>query len=442
MIEKEIYNWGRYPTVKANISSLHYCDELSDVIERTPCIARGNGRCYGDASLSENVISTLGFSRILSFDKESGELHCQSGILFSDILQLIVPDGWFLPVTPGTKFITVGGAVASDVHGKNHHCEGSFREHIINLKLFCSNGGIIDCNQQQNKQLFDATCGGMGLTGLIISVHFRLKKIETSYINRVQEKASNLDEVLSLFEKYNEHTYSMAWIDCLKGGRSFGRSIMMAGEHTSAKELAETGKSELLNLPSSGKLSVPFNLPEFCLSKTSVRIFNQLYFHKTIKKHSSDIIHFDPFFYPLDSIHHWNRMYGKKGFLQYQFVLPIETSRRGLIEILEKIRKQDLGSFLAVLKLFGKQNGIMSFPMPGYTLALDFPVQKGVFDFLNKLDELVLKHNGRLYLSKDARMNSKVFKESYPNYPEFVKTIDQYNPNRIYSSHQSKRLNI
>ena len=361
-------------------------------------------------------------------------------MLLSDILDIIVPSGWFLPVTPGTKFITVGGAVASDIHGKNHHLEGSFSNHIIEFEIYCGEGMRYTCSPQKHPDLFRATCGGMGLTGVITSVTFQLKRIESVFITRVQERARNLDEAFSLFEKYRNYTYSMAWIDCLKGGNSFGRSIIMAGEHTELAELGEKKRQDPLNVLHPTKLNIPFDLPSFMLSGLSVKSFNQVYYHKIREKIKHDIVYFDPFFYPLDAINNWNRMYGKNGFVQYQFVLPLHTSREGLVEIMEKIRSQGSGSFLAVLKQFGPQNGLLSFPMEGYTLALDFPLRPGLLKFLDKLDQLVLKYNGRLYLTKDARMDASVFKTSYQDLEAFQGILAKYVPNGSFSSFQSQRL--
>jgi FAD/FMN-containing dehydrogenase len=438
-VRRKVFNWGRYPQEEIELFPVHYLEDLDKLVSR-PCIARGNGRCYGDSSLSSQVISMVTFDKALLFDQNQGIFKCQSGMLLSDILDIIVPHGWFLPVTPGTKFITVGGAVASDIHGKNHHLEGSFSKHIVEFEIYCGKGMHYRCSPQEHQDLFYATCGGMGLTGIITSVTFQLKKIESVFITRVQEKAKNLDEAFLLFEKYRNHTYSMAWIDCLKGGNSFGRSIIMAGEHTELSELNEKKRPNALSILPSAKLNIPFDLPSFILNELSVKSFNQFYYHKIWNKIKYDIIYYDPFFYPLDAINNWNRMYGKDGFIQYQFVLPLNTSRAGLIEIMGKIREQGSGSFLAVLKQFGPQDGVLSFPMEGYTLALDFPLRPGLLKFLNKLDELVLKYSGRLYLTKDARMEASVFKASYPNLVEFTDVLEKYAPNRFFSSFQSQRL--
>ncbi len=436
-MKKTLGNWGNYPMVEADEKSYSFDDQLGTILENGDnIIARGNGRCYGDASLSDQVISTLKSDNILEFDTNNGIFDAQAGILLKDILDVVVPKGWFLPVTPGTKYISLGGALASDVHGKNHHVDGSFSDHVLSFRLMMSDQTIKEVTPD-DYDLFYATAGGMGLTGVILSAKIRLKKIETSFIRQKQVKAKNLDEIMDLFESHAHYTYSMAWIDCLQSGRKLGRSIMIVGEHASTEEVASKDK---LKLPGEKKLNMPFYLPGFVLNRLSIKAFNLLYYFKNYRKEMNSVVPYDGFFYPLDSILHWNRMYGKRGFVQYQFVLPLDKSREGLREILERINKKGWGSFLAVLKLFGKQNGMISFPMEGYTLALDFPVRKGLLPFLDELDELVLKYEGRIYLSKDARMNRKMMNSGYPELEKFNQLINTYNPQHKFSSVQSKRL--
>ena len=442
MMKKKIANWGNYPVMETEEKSFSFPGQLSDTIrENDGLIARGNGRCYGDASLASHTVSTLRYDKILSFDTELGIFECQSGLTLDKILEVIVPKGWFLPVTPGTKFITIGGAVASDVHGKNHHVDGSFSAHIRELELVLASGASLTCSQQLHPDLFWATCGGMGLTGIITRVQFQLKKIETAYIKQKQVKAENLEEVIQLFEAYKHYTYSVAWIDCLKKGSDFGRSILILGEHASISDLDEQKKRNPLRLPSKKQLPFPFSLPSFALNQLTIKAFNFLFYAKNRKKEINNIVSYEPFFYPLDAVANWNRMYGASGFVQYQFVLPLE-SKEGLVEILRKISNQGLGSFLAVLKVFGKQNNLISFPTEGYTLALDFPVRKDLFRFLDELDEIVLKYKGRIYLSKDARMKAEIFWKSYPNAARFVDIIKRYNPGFKFNSIQALRLHI
>ncbi|HJW18208.1 MAG TPA: FAD-binding oxidoreductase [Flavisolibacter sp.] len=442
MMKKIIANWGNFPVMESEEKSFSFSEQIKDSVKQSDSIiARGNGRCYGDASLEKCTLSTLKFDKILFFDADQGIFECQSGITLDKILEVIVPKGWFLPVTPGTKYITVGGAVASDVHGKNHHVDGSFSAHVLEMDVLLSSGETLTCSTTQYPDLFWATCGGMGLTGIITRIRFDLKKIETSYIKQKQIKAENLEEVLRLFEEYQHYTYSVAWIDCLKKGQNFGRSILMLGEHASLQDLDAKQRMEPLKVPAKKQISFPFNLPSFVLNQFTVKAFNFLFYGKNLKKEINNVVSYEPFFYPLDAILHWNRGYGKKGFLQYQFVLPLE-SKQGLIEILHRISNAGMGSFLAVLKVFGEQNDLISFPKKGYTLALDFPVRANLFPFLDELDKIVLQYNGRLYLSKDARMNADVFWKSYENANEFKDIIKKYNPGFRINSVQARRLHI
>ena len=441
-MEKRLANWGNYPVISCDETTFSQEDQIQDILSsHSSVIARGNGRCYGDASLATNSVSTLKYDKVLAFDTTNGVFECQSGITLDQILAIIVPQGWFLPVTPGTKFITVGGAVASDVHGKNHHVDGSFSGHIIEMDVITGKKESITCSTLQHPDLFWATCGGMGLTGIITRVKFNLKKIETSYIKQKQIKARNLDHLIRLFEEHNDYTYTMAWIDCLQKGDTFGRGILIVGEHATKDQLSPQQATAPLELPKKRPLTVPFNLPSFALNTLTVKAFNWLYYAKNTKQEINNVIPYEPFFYPLDAILHWNRGYGKAGFVQYQFVLPLEK-REGLVAILQRISDKGWGSFLAVLKVFGHQDSLISFPREGYTLALDFPVRKGLFSFLDELDELVLKYGGRLYLSKDARMKKEVFWQSYPNAQQFADIVKAYNGDRIFHSVQSERLGI
>lgn len=440
-MRKQLSNWGNYPVMDCEERSFSQEDQLTQFVDsHDAVIARGNGRCYGDASLAENSISTLRYDKVLAFNVETGVFECQAGVTLDQILDITVPQGWFLPVTPGTKFITIGGAVASDVHGKNHHAEGSFSNHIISMNVL-TGLGMITCSPTENSDLFWATCGGMGLTGVVTTVKFRLKKIETAYISQKQIKAKNLDDVIRLFDEHKHYTYSMAWIDCLKQGDAFGRSILIVGEHAKKEELNAKQAAAPLTLPPKMKLTVPFNLPSFVLNNFTVKAFNWAYYGKNFKREINNIVPYEPFFYPLDAIHHWNRGYGKAGFVQYQFVLPLDR-KEGLVAILKRISEKGWGSFLAVLKVFGKQDDLISFPMEGYTLALDFPVRNGLMPFLDELDELVLEYGGRLYLSKDARMKREIFWDSYQNAERFAEIVKKYNPDNKFRSIQSERLSI
>jgi FAD/FMN-containing dehydrogenase len=411
-----VTNWGHFPTIEAKVTESAEIAEIETLVRDEPeLIARGNGRCYGDSSLAKSIFSTLRLNRFLSLDIENGILECESGVLLSEILDVIVPKRYFLPVTPGTKFVTLGGAIAADVHGKNHHREGSFADHVVELTLLTANRGIHICSQTENADLFWQTCGGMGMTGIILSAKFRLKPIETAFIRQISHKADDIDKVMKLFEESGDHTYSVAWLDCFGGKRHLGRSILRLGEHAHLGELPNRLASVPLRAAQSGGITIPFHFPAFTVNYLSVKALNFLYYYKQASRMAETFDHFDTYFYPLDGILHWNRAYGRGGFLQYQFVLPKEQSHDGLVKILSKIQLSGQGSPLAVLKLFGKPNpnAVMSFPIEGYTLALDFKVNPAVFRLLDELDEMVLKHEGRIYLAKDARMSAETFHASY-----------------------------
>lgn len=437
-------NWGNYPKIHATEHRFTHDDSAKRIVEQAQVvIPRGMGRCYGDSALAPQLLSTLSFNQIESFDEKTGQITCQSGVTFEELLDIFVPRGWFLPVTPGTKFITVGGAIASDVHGKNHHKEGSFSNHVLHLDLLKSDGNIVRCSKKKNSELFWATCGGMGLTGLVLRATFTLRRIETAYIKQDAIRARNLDQIMDLFEESIDWTYSMAWIDCLSRGDKTGRSIMYRGEHATTDDLKyHDRRTRPLILPPKRKLNVPLTFPNLVLNPLTVKAFNFMYYHKQPSGMLRNIIDYDSFFYPLDSIHNWNRIYGSKGFTQYQFVLPKAESRQGLMKILGCIQAKNRGSFLAVLKLFGHQDDLISFPMEGYTLALDFPIRRGLFEFLDELDEMVLEHGGRLYLTKDVRMAPTMFQKGYPNAKKFVDIVKNVNPDAKYQSLQSQRIGI
>ena len=414
MIRRLLFNWGLYPKKKASVFQPRYREDLLRIVqEQKSMIARGNGRCYGDSSLGESIISTLHLNRIFDFDEENGIIHCEAGLLLDDLLRIIVPKGFFLPVSPGTKFITVGGALASDIHGKNHHVDGVFSDHVLFFSLVNAAGELIEV--LPGDTLFAQTAGGMGLTGVIYSVRFRLKRIESSMMRIVKYRANNLKEIFEQFEAHQHPTYSVAWIDCLAGGKHMGRSILIVGEHAIASEPDHKNSLKVHRPP---RLNVPFFFPGWVLNRWTVKAFNMLYYHNPMVKHGKvQLTHYEPYFYPLDAIHNWNRIYGKKGFTQYQFVLPKETSYEGVSRILNMMQESGQASFLAVLKLFGKshEDRYFHFPQEGYTLAVDFQVNDKVLKMLDHFDKIVTELGGKVYLTKDARMKPETFRSMYPN---------------------------
>ncbi len=433
-------NWGNYPVIDATIYSPASVDELKKIVSsNSEMIARGLGRCYGDSSLNHTIVSTLRLSHLLAFDEQSGILICESGVSFSELLEVFVPRGWFLPVTPGTKFITVGGAIASDVHGKNHHIYGSFSNHLLWIKILLSDGTIIQCSRNENSDLFWSTCGGMGLTGIIVEASFKMLKIETAYIRQRILKTKNIDETIEAFDTNKHWTYSVAWIDCLAKGNSLGRSALILGEHATKSEVSYRYRNPL-KIEKRVPIPFPIFLPNFALNTQTVKIFNEIRYASYVSKDS--FVEYEPFFYPLDIIGDWNKIYGRRGFTQYQFVLPNESSKEGLKKLLTKISESGEGSFLAVLKLFGKQEGILSFPREGFTLALDFAISPTTLKLFNELDNLVNDFGGRLYLSKDVRMTKEVFEKGYSNANKFVLLKKKFDGQQKFQSLQSKRIGI
>ena len=328
----------------------------------------------------------------------------------------------------------MGGAIASDIHGKNHHVEGCFSECVQEFNIMLADGEVVTCTKETTPELFKATCGGMGLTGVILDAKIYLKKINSQYIDQTTIKTKNLKETFEAFEEYSDKPYSVAWIDCLAKGNAIGKCLLMVGD------FRDDGK---LDYKKKNQLSIPFNFPSFALNNWSVRAFNWLYYGKAKNGVSKQKVDIDTFFYPLDAIGHWNRIYGKNGFTQYQFILPKETSYQGLEEILTAISNSGKGSFLAVLKLYGKANdNWLSFPIEGYSLALDFKIEKGLFELLDKLDEIVVKYKGRIYLTKDVRVSKETFEKGYPQIDTFRKFRKENNMDTKFQSLQSKRVGI
>jgi decaprenylphospho-beta-D-ribofuranose 2-oxidase len=430
-----IHGWGRYPIVDADVRAPSTPAAMAAALSGgRPSTARGMGRSYGDSALGASVIDTRYLNLLLDFDAQNGIVRCAAGVTLADLLEVFVPRGWFLPVTPGTKFVTVGGAIASDVHGKNHHVDGCFSRYVTSIDLLLGQGEVATCSEWQHADLFHATCGGMGLTGIILEATLQLRPIRSAFIEQTMFKASNLLDALALFDMHRGAGYSVAWIDCLATGQEIGRSLVMTGEH------CETGG---LDPQQRRSVAVPVDMPTQLLNKFSIQAFNALYYHRIRDRRSVRQIHYEPFFYPLDRIRDWNRLYGARGFVQYQFVLPKAAGLAGIGTMLEKISASGRGSFLAVLKVLGPENAnFFSFPLEGYTLALDFKLAPGLLELLDELDAIVLRHGGRLYLAKDARMSEATFKRGYPRWEAFQEVRARYGAHGKFASHQSRRLGL
>ena len=430
----KICGWGRYPQQDAYLhapsssTSLEFTAKQQDSV-----LARGMGRSYGDSANALNVLQTKYINHFIEFDKVTGKLTAEAGITLREIVEVIVPSGWFLPVTPGTSYVTLGGAIASDVHGKNHHMAGAFGQHVKSLGMLLGTGEVVTTSPQHHADLFHATCGGMGLTGIIISATIQLLPIKSSLISQKTIKADCIEEACEVFEINSDATYSVAWIDCLSKGKSLGRSVIMLGEHASQGGL---------DIDIRQKVSVPFSTPSALLNSLTVKAFNAAYWHKS-RQNLSQTVGLMPYFYPLDTVGEWNRLYGKKGFLQFQCVVPKLDGVANMRKLLTEISNSCEGSFLAVLKQFGIANeNLLSFPTEGYTLALDFKASETAIKTVKRLEDMVVGMGGRLYLTKDAVMQESTFKATYPNWEKFEVVREQYGAIGKFSSTQSKRLGL
>ncbi len=407
-------------------------------------LARGSGLSYGDASISKSsrIICTEKFRRILFFDHESGILRCESGLTFADLMNVCLPQGCFPPVSPGTKHVTMGGALAADIHGKNHHSQGSFIEHVRSFKIISASSELLNCSRTENTDLFWASAGGMGLTGIIAELELSLKKVPGTLMKVKKIRCCNLSETFQMIERHdNDYEYSVAWIDCLATSKNLGRSILILGRHASESE-NKLGSAAVTFNPNRKAIAVPLDMPSSLLNRYSISAFNSLYYQLSAadgEEHNSGI---EEYFYPLDAISNWNRLYGKSGFIQYQCVLPLETSRQGIEEILALSALRGRSSFLAVLKKFRDGHGLLSFPIAGYTLTLDMPVKTGLFEFTAELDSLLIKHGGRVYLAKDACVSAESFRIMYEQLEKWLSIKRAIDPHNRFNSAQSQRLKL
>ena len=411
-----ITSWGRLNARPHKVLPLLNPSDVNRILSLGhPGIAYGNGRSYGDACLNPEgyLWTTRGLDCLIAFDRETGLLQCEAGVLLRDIQSLVVGEGWMLPVTPGTQLVTVGGAIANDIHGKNHHLMGSFSDHVTYIKLVRTDGEVIECGPTLNSSWFSATVGGIGLTGVIVEVKLQLKKVAGPWLETEIIPYANVSEFTKLADDSEsswEHTVS--WIDCLAG--KGGRGLFMRGNFIS-------DQSRPLPRPKQSK--VPFVPPVSLVNKLSLRPFNEAYYWLNKRKTGKQVVHYQPFFYPLDNLQDWNKMYGPKGFYQYQSVVPRDCGSEVVSEMLKAIGLSGQGSFLAVLKTFGNREsvGMLGFPRPGLTLALDFP-NKGeqTTALLRRLDQIVGEARGRIYLAKDASMPRALFESGYPKFKEFM----------------------
>jgi FAD/FMN-containing dehydrogenase len=419
---RQIASWGRYPVAAHGcVHKPAWDDEINGILQTASTaslLPYGLGRSYGDSCLNidRELVDCRRLNRILGFDESTGMLRCEAGVSFADIISIFLPKGWFLPVTPGTQFVTVGGAIANDVHGKNHHLAGTFGAHVWQFGLRRSEDGLVICSPEENADMFRATIGGLGLTGVISWADIQLRRVAGPWIEQETIPFQSLEAFLDLSQESDRHfEYTVAWIDCLSGNKT--RGIFFRGNHS---------PEDKKNFRRKRGPRIPFALPSWLLNRHSVKAFNAAYYRAQALKSGTRFIGYDSFFYPLDSIRQWNLLYGKRGFLQYQCVIP-ETNADAMEELLNRISRSGMGSFLGVLKKFGPvpQAGMLSFPRPGLTLALDFAMHgENTLQLLCSLDDVVLRSGGALYPAKDARMSTALFEASFPHWRSFMPYID------------------
>ena len=447
-VRSTVSGWAQYPRAETSLYRPERRPALEALVRHPDghLIARGLGASYGDASFSSTggTVLMTRFDRLLAFDSDTGILSCEAGVTIDDLLRVLVPRGFFPPVSPGTRQVTLGGCIACDVHGKNHHRSGSLSAHLLDFHLLTASGALIRCSRTERQDLFWATVGGMGLTGVITELRLRMSRIETPYLAVDYDRAGDLDTALRLFEEDGNYAYSVAWLDCLARGRSLGRGVLMRANPLAAAEATARG------LPRSPRreprsITMPFRLPTALLNPITVGAFNALYYRRFPARARGVPVHYAPYFYPLDRVKKWHRLYGRPGFFQYQCVVPFEGGRETLVRLLETIARHRRASFLAVLKRFGPADPqqLLSFPKPGFTLALDIPRDEARdLPLLQQLDEIVAGQGGRVYLAKDARLAPEQFRVMYPELDRWLAIKREVDPDNRFRSDLADRLGL
>lgn len=440
---QQLAGWGNYPLVSTQVMEPSEITELPGQNPPPSLIARGLGRSYADQATNSQAATLLctRLNRFLVFNPQTGVLTCQAGVSLDEIIRTFTPQGWFPMITPGTKYVTIGGAIANDVHGKAHHVDGTFVNCVDSFKICLADGTVRTCSRTENADLFWANFGGLGLLGIILEATIRLRRIQTSYFRQKAIRARHLEEMMDAIDTNDrEYNYSVAWIDPLARGKHLGRGVLTVGNHAEVAELPSALAREPLKVLPPAWLKVPFYLPDFSLNGLTVIFLNKAI--DFVQSHAQEFSHYEKFFYPLDAIGQWNYGYGRRGFTQYQFVIPPENSRANIRAILEQIASSGCVPFLNVLKKFGPEQGMLSFPTTGYTFAIDFPITRQLPAFLRKLDRMVLQFGGRIYLGKDAFLHREDFEPMYPRLAEWKAIKRTYDPRNRFSSDIARRLGL
>ena len=442
---QKVAGWGNYPMVTARVASPKDTTAWQTSGHENPLVIRGLGRSYGDQSIDSEAIvaDTRRLNHLLSFDDETGVLVCQAGVSLADIITTLAPRGWFPVVNPGTKYVTVGGAIANDIHGKGHHRDGSFARYVHSFTILLADGRILTASRDEHPDLFWANFGGLGLLGVILTATLQLERIETTYYEQKAIRVGGLDHMLEALQAYDQHyRYSVAWINPQAKHKQLGEGVLTVGNQATRDDLPRHLRHQPLRGHDHPRLRVPFFLPNFSLNPLTLTVLNQLIFR--MQNSSNPISHYDKFLFPLDFVHHWNRGYGARGFVQYQFVMPTESAA-AIRPILQTIAASRCLPFLNVLKKMGPSthlSALLSFPQEGFTLAIDFPVTKHLPALAQTLDRMVLEAGGRVYLGKDALLDAATFRQMYPRHVDWLPVKAQYDPENRFTSSLAKRLGL
>ena len=444
VVKETLAGWGNHPRVDCLVAHPETSRDVRRAVTRAGTIARGLGRSYGDPAVNGEgrVVDMVGLDGYLGFDEATGVLRCEAGVTLGQIIADFAPRGFFPAVTPGTKFVTIGGCIANDVHGKAHHADGCFSTCVDSFHMLLASGEVVECSREANADLFWGTFGGMGLLGIVLDATLRLRPIETTYFLQKAIEARNLDEMLDAIEESDAiFPYSVAWIDSLAKGPSLGRGVLTVGDRASLDDLGPSQRRTPLRVAPPSPLVVPFDLPSAALSTLTIRILNVVL--DQVQSHGAAVAHYEKFFYPLDFVGEWKRGYGKRGFTQYQFVIPLEGGRERMRTILARIANSGCAPFLNVLKRFGEANEApLSFPFRGWTFAIDFPITDGLAPLLADLDAIVLEAGGRVYLGKDAFLDAHTFRAMYPRLGEWLEVKRRVDPEGVFSSNLGRRLDL
>ena len=448
--QQKIAGWGNYPATNAQVSLPRQVSDLQQATHHSEITVRGLGRSYGDQSIDARALiaDTQRLHHFLDFDEELGILTCEAGVSLSDIITTLAPRGWFPVVNPGTKYVTVGGAIANDIHGKGHHRDGSFARYVLSFTIMIADGTVLTASRETHADLFWGCFGGLGLLGIILTVTLQLERIETTYYIQKAIRVKGLDEMLEALQAYDQHyRYSVAWINPQARKDRLGEGVLTVGNQASYSDLTKKLQRQPLKLHQPPRLTVPFFLPNFSLNPVSLTVLNRL-IHRVQYTHNP-LSHYDKFLFPLDFVHYWNRGYGKRGFIQYQFVVPTEAGST-IRTILKTIANSHCLPFLNVLKKMGpgldesitQPPASLSFPREGFTFAIDFPVTQNLLPLTKQLDKLVLEAGGRIYLGKDALLEQDIFQQMYPHYAQWLEIKQQYDPQNRFTSSLARRLGL